>query len=199
MEPVLKEDEFMEGSESQILNPSESCRASVAWPMKADFPMRDGYFLEASSRQSTNSFSLASVSGVCGDDGIRGDSKHSEFETFDGVFDCFLAFGGMSKSLQGMIMIISTGLAIKKLIAMFQNGFITSLQFPKCFEEVKHATSLTTCFPVQPDMLEVKKKAAQSTCQLQQISDMQTDDRLSIFTNNWKAVVVNSFELNPQR
>lgn len=54
MEPGAREEETIEDSESQILQPLavvlDSASTSVIRPMKADVPIKDGYLLDASSK-----------------------------------------------------------------------------------------------------------------------------------------------------
>jgi hypothetical protein len=54
MEPGAREEETIEDSESQILQPLavvlDSASTSVIRPMKADLSIKDGYLLDASSK-----------------------------------------------------------------------------------------------------------------------------------------------------
>ena len=63
--------------------------------MKADFPIREGYSLETSSREHLKSSSLNSESREV-TDGVRGDTDGSEFGSLKGVLDYFFDFEGIS-------------------------------------------------------------------------------------------------------
>lgn len=96
MEPGARLDASMEDSESQILQPLDPVSTSETWPMKADLPISEGYWLEASSRMLWKSSSRTWESEEEINEGVLGDADGSEFESLEGVFDCFLAFEGIS-------------------------------------------------------------------------------------------------------
>ena len=60
MEPGAREEASMEGSESQILQPLELRSTSTSFPMKADLLIREGYLVEASSREEARESSVSS-------------------------------------------------------------------------------------------------------------------------------------------
>ncbi|KAF7819151.1 Calmodulin-interacting protein 111 [Senna tora] len=94
MEPGVSEEETMEDSDSQILQPLDAGSTSLTLQMKADLPMKEGNFLEASSQEETSSSSLTSNSllGVC--DGLRG-VVTSEDDSLDCALACFFVFEGI--------------------------------------------------------------------------------------------------------
>lgn len=97
VEPGARLKATIEGSESQILQPFESGSTPVTRPMKADFPIREGHLLEASSRYRRRSSSLISKSGGgVNTDETDGDSDLSEYESFDNDLECFFVFEGIS-------------------------------------------------------------------------------------------------------
>lgn len=63
--------------------------------MKADFPIREGYRLETSSREHLRTSSLTSESRE-ETDGVRGEADGSEFDCLEGILDCFFDFEGIS-------------------------------------------------------------------------------------------------------
>lgn len=88
----MKEWETMEGSESQTLQPLGESSTSVSWAMKADLAMRDGYLVEACSRQEAKLTSLGSKSRD------PEEAKLSELDSLDWGFEFFLPFEGISGS-----------------------------------------------------------------------------------------------------
>jgi hypothetical protein len=66
-------------------------------PVKTDIPIKDGYLLEASSKDNKiYSCSLASESTADANDGVLGDEADSSaFDSLDSVFEFFLVFGGI--------------------------------------------------------------------------------------------------------
>ncbi|KAG6641111.1 hypothetical protein CIPAW_09G050100 [Carya illinoinensis] len=90
------EEETMELSESQILQPLGSRTTPATLPMIADLPMRAGNLVEACSRKQKRSSSLVprSIEGV--DEGVEGDAEQSSaFDSLDCALECFFVLGGI--------------------------------------------------------------------------------------------------------
>ena len=92
-EPWASEAATMDDSESQTVLPLEPRSTSATRPIRADFPMREGYWPAASSRTRTRRPSSSSPDSKFEAANARGDEYRSEL---CGVFDDFLGFDGMS-------------------------------------------------------------------------------------------------------
>lgn len=111
------EEASMEASESQILHPpapeeptptpSAAATSSETRPMKASLDMKDGNFLEASSRWHRSSSSPSSVprfefengEGLYGDEGTdsdgEGEALWSDCDNLEADFECFFLEEGI--------------------------------------------------------------------------------------------------------
>lgn len=88
MEPGGREEETMEDSESQILHPLElrALSTSLISPTIADFPMKPGNFLEASSQKEASRSASSVSEGVFG--AVRGLAAAAASGVDDGALDC---------------------------------------------------------------------------------------------------------------